>query len=101
MCYITGTNVMLRARVCFEVCRFAQMNASANSDALESGIDTRQIYAEDEISEDIELGSRMQAAGYKSIFIGEKLATGEVRCRCLPLSPLCPCLLDSFHVCLR
>lgn len=78
-CYITGTNVMIRARACFEVCKFAELNANVGqSGVLDTGIDTRQIYAEDEISEDIELGTRMHASGYKSIFICEKLATGEV-----------------------
>eukprot|EP00892_Ulva_mutabilis_P006100 jgi/Ulvmu1/3862/UM018_0081.1 len=74
MCYITGTNVMIRAKAAFQVCKFA----SANLAGLEDGIDRRQIYAEDEISEDIELGSRMHAWGFKSIFVGERLATGEV-----------------------
>ena len=79
-CYITGTNVMIRARACFEVCKFAEQNeTAAASGALEAGVDNRQLYAEDEISEDIELGTRMHASGYKSIFICEKLATGEVR----------------------
>lgn len=72
---------MIRAKAAFQVCKFA----SANLGALEDGIDRRQIYAEDEISEDIELGSRMHAWGFKSIFIGEKLATGEVCC-----AVLCP-----------
>ena len=79
-CLITGTNVMIRARACFEVCKFAEQNeTAAASGALEAGVDNRQLYAEDEISEDIELGTRMHASGYKSIFICEKLATGEVR----------------------
>lgn len=64
---------MIRARAAFKVCRFAEMN---NADA-----DSRQLYAEDEISEDIELGTRMHASGYKSVFVNEKLATGEVRIR--------------------
>lgn len=38
-----------------------------------------QLLSEDEVSEDIELGSRLHAAGYKSVFIPENLATGEVR----------------------
>jgi hypothetical protein len=65
---------MIRAQAAFKACKFAD----ANVDGLEGGIDRRQIYAEDEISEDIELGSRLHAYGYKSIFVGEKLATGEV-----------------------
>lgn len=76
---------MIRAKAAFEVCKFA----NANLTALEYGVDRRQIYAEDEISEDIELGSRMHASGYKSIFISEKLATGEVRPLAFVL-PVCP-----------
>lgn len=66
---------MIRARAAFKVCRFAE----ANSEEMEAGLDHRQLYAEDEISEDIELGTRMHASGYKSVFVNEKLATGEVR----------------------
>jgi hypothetical protein len=66
---------MIRARAAFKVCRFAEDN-SAN---VEGGEEHRQLYAEDEISEDIELGTRMHASGYKSVFVNEKLATGEVR----------------------
>jgi hypothetical protein len=68
---------MVRARAAFEVCKFAVANAAAS--ALEAGVDHRQLYAEDEISEDIELGTRLHASGYKSVFLCEKLATGEVR----------------------
>lgn len=73
---------MIRAKAAFQVCKFANTNLTA----LEDGIDRRQVYAEDEISEDIELGSRMHASGYKSVFVSEKLATGEVRPAC-PKSP--------------
>ena len=37
-----------------------------------------QLLSEDQISEDIELGSRLHAHGYKAVFIPENLATGEV-----------------------
>ena len=37
------------------------------------------MYSEDEISEDIEIGARLHAAGWKGVFVAEKLATGEVR----------------------
>jgi cellulose synthase/poly-beta-1,6-N-acetylglucosamine synthase-like glycosyltransferase len=43
-----------------------------------------QLLSEDEISEDIELGSRIHAAGYSNVFIPENLATGEVRGETLP-----------------
>ena len=66
---------MIRSRAAFKVCRFAEMQ-DAEGGAAGSN---RQLYAEDEISEDIELGTRMHASGYKSVFVNEKLATGEVR----------------------
>jgi hypothetical protein len=65
---------MIRARAAFKVCRFADDNKAS----IEGGEDHRQLYAEDEISEDIELGTRMHASGYRSVFVNEKLATGEV-----------------------
>lgn len=81
----TGTNVMIRARAAFQVCRYAEMNAQTEVTRplgpVEGGVaeDNRQIYAEDEISEDVELGARMHAYGYKSVIVGERLASGEVR----------------------
>lgn len=69
-----GTNVMVRARSCFEVCQYAELNSEVNSD----GEDQRQLFTEDEISEDVVLGSRLHAAGFKGVFIAENLATGEV-----------------------
>jgi hypothetical protein len=67
-----GTNVMIRARAAFGVSRYAKTG-------FQSETGHNQIYSEDEISEDIELGARIHAAGYKSVFIPRKLASGEVR----------------------
>jgi cellulose synthase/poly-beta-1,6-N-acetylglucosamine synthase-like glycosyltransferase len=78
----TGTNVMIRARAAFQVCRYAEKNAQTDVTRPLGGMvseDRRQIYAEDEISEDVELGARMHAYGYKSVIVCERLASGEVR----------------------
>lgn len=71
-----GTNVMVRARATFRASRFYD----ADTDALAGGAadDRPQLLSEEEISEDLELGSRMHAAGYKAVFIARNLATGEV-----------------------
>jgi hypothetical protein len=71
---------MIRARAAFQVCRYAAVNAQTDvTRQLDApSEDPRQIYAEDEISEDVELGARMHAYGYKSTVVGERLATGEV-----------------------
>jgi hypothetical protein len=66
---------MVRAKSCFEVCQYAHLNEEASAD----GNDHRQLFTEDEISEDVVLGSRLHAAGFKGVFIAENLATGEVR----------------------
>lgn len=66
---------MVRAKSCFEVCQYADQNSEATLD----GEDRRQLFTEDEISEDVVLGSRLHAGGFKGVFIAENLATGEVR----------------------
>jgi cellulose synthase/poly-beta-1,6-N-acetylglucosamine synthase-like glycosyltransferase len=66
-----GTNVMIRARAAFGVSRYAAQGFQSEQGHC-------QIYSEGEISEDIELGVRIHAAGYKSIMVCEKMATGEV-----------------------
>lgn len=68
---------MVRSRAAFEVCKFADANAEATAD----GEDHRQLFTVDEISEDVVLGSRLHAAGFKGVFVPENLATGEVRFR--------------------
>jgi hypothetical protein len=73
-CYITGTNVMIRAKSAFAASRFA-----ASGFAADDGSGHRQIYSEDMISEDIEIGARLHANGWKSVLVNEVLATGEVR----------------------
>jgi cellulose synthase/poly-beta-1,6-N-acetylglucosamine synthase-like glycosyltransferase len=73
--WCAGTNVMIRARAAFKVSRYA-------CSGFKGASGHRQIYAEDEISEDIELGARIHAAGYKFVFISERMSTGEVRLCC-------------------
>jgi cellulose synthase/poly-beta-1,6-N-acetylglucosamine synthase-like glycosyltransferase len=73
MCYITGTNVMIRARAAFSSSRFAMSGFTSTA-----GDGHRQIYSENEISEDIEIGARLHANGWKSVLVNEVLATGEV-----------------------
>lgn len=97
----------MRARAAFEVSEYmevqgykdaaiaAEADAAANGapdaqdriSALEGDLhaDVPMIFAEDKISEDIDLGSRLHAAGFKAAFIAERLATGEA---CPPHSPL-------------
>lgn len=68
---------MVRARAAFRCSKFYNTATDSLEGAREGGL--AQLLSEEEISEDIELGSRMHAAGYSSIFITENLATGEVR----------------------
>lgn len=63
---------MIRARAAFSVSKYA-------SDGFVGETGYAQVYSEDEISEDTELGSRVHAAGYKSVLVSERLCTGEVR----------------------
>lgn len=77
--FLTGTNFMIRTRAVYQCSRFY--------DAALNGIPARgphgeppQLLSEDEISEDVELGSRVHAAGYKNVLLDENLSTGEVRC---------------------
>lgn len=62
-----GTNVMLRLRAVYSVAR-----------RVESDGTPFQLYSEEEVSEDLELGVRLHAAGYKSVLVCERLSTGEV-----------------------
>eukprot|EP00892_Ulva_mutabilis_P012255 jgi/Ulvmu1/9401/UM051_0029.1 len=102
--YITGTNFFMRARAAFDVSEYMEVQGykdavlAADADTAakgESGAvdrvaplnrnpleDVPMIFAEDKISEDIDLGSRLHAAGFKAAFIAERLATGET-----PLDP--------------
>ena len=81
---------MIRARAAFGVSRYARSGFTG-----EGG--HPQIYSEDEISEDIELGARMHAAGYRSVYIPRKLASGEARSELMTCcrSFLC-CLADLY-----
>lgn len=81
-CFVTGTNVMIRARAAFEACRFDENPHAAESAALagdvEAGNKHRQLFSETLVAEDIDLGSRVHCLGYKSVFLCEVLAKGEV-----------------------
>jgi hypothetical protein len=78
---------MIRARAAFAVSRYAKTGFKSSSGR-------NQIYAEDEISEDIELGSRVHAAGYKSVFVAERLATGEAHSPSRSCFSLLPAMLS-------
>lgn len=67
---------MIRAKVAFAV---SPSVSRAAQDAAEEGLDPRELFSEQQVAEDFEFGSRVQAAGFKSVFIDENLATGEVR----------------------
>ena len=72
-----GTNVMVRARPCFMACRFDD-----NPHAHDSGDEAEQhrsFFSEILVAEDIDLGSRIHTLGFKSVFLCEVLALGEVR----------------------
>jgi hypothetical protein len=70
---------MLRARACFLACKFGGTPKNANS--VESQRRSRQLFSEVLVAEDVDLGSRIHALGYKSVFLDEVLARGEV-CSC-------------------
>lgn len=65
---------MIRARAAFKV----SQTADTLEDTYGDGALHRQLFTEDEISEDVVLGSRLHAAGFKGVFVAENLATGEV-----------------------
>eukprot|EP00892_Ulva_mutabilis_P010707 jgi/Ulvmu1/8008/UM004_0244.1 len=82
-CFITGTNVLIRARAIFLACNFGQMQARrARFWHLRKQIVAaprgRQLFSEELIAEDVDLGSRIHALGFKSVFLDEILARGEV-----------------------
>ena len=88
----TGTNVMVRSKAAFDVRKTAETLQEQHGD----GEGHRQLFTEDEISEDVVLGSRLHAAGYKGVFLAENVATGEVG------SAQLPCTLASvgmFNAC--
>ena len=79
-----GTNVMIRARTCFLACQFGETPTPGKRKFLhlwrekQANKRTRQLFSEVLIAEDIDLGSRIHALGYKSVFLDEVLALGEV-----------------------
>ena len=70
---------MVRARAAFQVSQNFDARLGRLRENKAAVAAPPQLLSEDEISEDIELGSRIHAAGYYNIFIAENLATGEVR----------------------
>ena len=75
-CVLTGTNFMVRAAALFAV---ARRRPDATGSLQTEGPGRFQLFHEDQESEDVELGTRLHAAGYRSAFISTNLATGEVR----------------------
>lgn len=74
----TGTNMLISARAAFDVGHYGEQ-AGLNT-STHRGRPT-QIFSEEQTSEDVLLGSRLHAGGYKGVFLRENLATGEV---CFP-----------------
>ena len=67
--------MLIRARAAFEVGHYGNqpgINTSENK-----GRPT-EIFSEDQTSEDVLLGSRLHAGGFKGAYLRENLATGEV-----------------------
>jgi cellulose synthase/poly-beta-1,6-N-acetylglucosamine synthase-like glycosyltransferase len=83
-CFITGTNVMIRTSAIYRCSRFFD-EATGELQACGPNGEPPQLLSEDEISEDIELGSRIHAAGFRSVLVPENLATGEVRFLTVPV----------------
>ena len=80
-----GTNVMLRARACFLACKFGKPSSKKRGQrTLESQRRSRQLFSETLVAEDVDLGSRIHALGFRAVFLDEVLARGEVR-----PAPLC------------
>jgi hypothetical protein len=75
---------MIRARTCFLACQFGEEPTPGKRKFLhlwrekQANKRTRQLFSEVLIAEDIDLGSRIHALGYKSVFLDEVLALGEV-----------------------
>ena len=67
---------MLRSKPAFAVTAEASKKSEAS---MEDGLDRREMWSEHQISEDVEIGGRLAAAGYKSAFTDANVATGEVR----------------------
>jgi cellulose synthase/poly-beta-1,6-N-acetylglucosamine synthase-like glycosyltransferase len=74
---------MIRARAAYKVSRYAEQGFKGVGGHT-------QIFSEMEISEDIELGARIHASGFKSVYVPHRLCTGEVRAwRSMPGSQSC------------
>lgn len=71
---------MLRARAVFLACKFGE-KGSGRTAGGGAAARSRQLFSEVLVAEDVDLGSRIHALGYKSVFLAEVLAKGEVRLR--------------------
>ena len=91
---------MIRARACFLACRFGEQPAHRRGHRpSQSDKRSRQLFSEVLVAEDVDLGSRIHALGYKSIFLNEVLARGQVRLpRCVWSVLLMPGAEDSTFV---
>ena len=77
--HLSGDNSRMASLLEKMEAQFEKMEAASAACVKPSPLGTPQLLCEQEISEDIELGSRMHARGWKSVFIKQNLATGEVR----------------------
>lgn len=78
-----GTNVLIRARAVFLACKFGEKQERRKRfwhahKQLSDPPRARQLFSEELIAEDVDLGSRVHALGFKSVFLDEVLARGEV-----------------------
>jgi hypothetical protein len=75
----------MRARAVFMACKFGDEHNSRSRSGgdVESQSRSRQLFSEVLVAEDVDLGSRIHALGYKSVFLDEVLALGEVSKPCL------------------
>lgn len=76
--------MLIRARAIFLACKFGEKQAKRQRfwhvrKAMVDPPRARQLFSEELIAEDVDLGSRIHALGFKSIFLDEILARGEVR----------------------
>ena len=76
--------MLIRARAIFLACKFGEKQARRLRfwhlrKKLVSAPRARQLFSEELIAEDVDLGSRIHALGFKSVFLDEILARGEAR----------------------
>lgn len=87
--------MLIRARAVFLACKFGEKQARRKRfwhtrKEVTDPPRARQLFSEELIAEDVDLGSRVHALGFKSVYLDEILARGEVP----PPPPLGPHWLD-------